>query len=110
MQKHLTESSEKKKVINESYRVLKSGGRLAISDIVSTIRFPENLKNNIALYTACVSGASTTQDWKCYLEESGFKDIWITPKNGLKGLIDSWVPGTRISHYIFSAAITATKP
>ena len=103
-------SPEKKKVINESYRVLKSGGRLAISDIVSKIKFPEHIKNNIALYTACVAGASTIEEWKEYLEESGFKDIRITPKNNLRQVIDRWVPGTRISDYIVSASIEGVKP
>ncbi|OQY54536.1 MAG: hypothetical protein B6247_11190 [Candidatus Parabeggiatoa sp. nov. 2] len=51
-------SPEKQKVFNEAFRVLKSGGRLAISDIVATATLPDELQNDLVFHSGCMSGAN----------------------------------------------------
>jgi arsenite methyltransferase len=72
-------SADKEKVISEAYRVLKSGGRLAIADIVSLKEIPNGIKNNNELWCGCVSGALNIEDYKIILEKAGFKNISIEP-------------------------------
>jgi arsenite methyltransferase len=103
-------SPEKEKVFHEAFRVLKPGGRLAISDIVATIELPEELKNNMALFTGCMSGASTITEMEEMLIRAGFNEIEIKPKDESKGFIRNWAPGTNIEDYVVSATIAAIKP
>ncbi|QSH41371.1 arsenite methyltransferase [Lentisphaerota bacterium ZTH] len=103
-------SPEKAKVFQESFRVLKPGGRLAISDIVATAVLPESLQSDLALYTGCMAGASQVKDLEKMLEGTGFNDIRIEPKDESRKFIEKWVPGTNITDYIVSATIEAVKP
>ena len=103
-------SPEKPKVFKESYRVLKPGGRLAISDVVATAELPEQLKNDMALFTGCMSGASSMADIESMLVDAGFEDIAIKPKDESKNFIQNWVPDSKIEDYIVSATIEAIKP
>lgn len=68
---------DKEKVFKEAYRVLKTGGRLMISDVVLTNPLPEELKNDKELLVGCVSGAILKQDYLGLLEKSGFSNITI---------------------------------
>ena len=68
---------DKEKVFKEAYRVLKTGGRLVISDVVLTKPLPEELKNDKELLVGCVSGAILKQDYLELLKEAGFVDITI---------------------------------
>lgn len=103
-------SPEKSKVFQESYRVLKPGGRLAISDIVATAELPEHLKNNTAMLTGCMSGASLIIEIETMLKEAGFEAIKINPKSESKEFIKNWVPNSKIEDYVVSATIEANKP
>lgn len=69
---NLVPEQEKQLVFNEMYRLLKPGGRIAISDILSKQNLPEELKNNVALYVGCIAGASLVQDYEKYLRNAGF--------------------------------------
>jgi len=103
-------SSNKQRVFNEAFRVLKAGGRLAISDIVSLKELPQELKQNIDFYAQCISGATTIDRIKMIVAKSGFKNIVITIKQDSSTYISEWVTTFPISEYIASATIQAIKP
>ncbi len=94
----------------DAFRVLKPGGRLSISDVVATAPVPEDVRQNLALLTACVGGAATIDDTESILKEAGFQDIRITPKDGSKEIMKEWLPDGNVSNYIVSAYIEAVKP
>ena len=102
-------SPNKQQVFNDAYRILKAGGRLAISDVVSSTELPDEIKNNNQLYSACVSGASTIEDLKQMMQQAGFKNIKIEPKDESREFIKDWAPGSKIEDYVVSANIQATK-
>lgn len=98
-------------MFDESFRVLRSGGRLAISDIVTTAELPAEIKNDMdALYSGCISGASSVDEVKAMLIQSGFIDVVVEPKDESKTFIKDWVPGSKAEQYIVSAVIKAVKP
>jgi SAM-dependent methyltransferase len=103
-------SPDKSRVFQESYRVLKPGGRLAISDVVASTQLPEHLQNDAALWTGCMSGASLIAEIESMLKEAGFKAIKITPKDESKDFIKNWSPDSKIEDYVVSATIEAIKP
>ncbi len=103
-------SPDKKSVYKDAFRVLKPGGRVAISDILTTQELPSEIKNDLALYSACVGGAATIESTVTMLEQTGFCDIIIDAKEESKKIINEWLPGTNIGDYIVSAYIEAKKP
>ncbi len=103
-------SPEKHRVFQESYRVLKPGGRLAISDVVAAVELPKSMKDNMTLFTGCMSGASLITDIKSMLEDAGFEEISIKPKEESREFIQNWMPGSKIEDYVVSASIKAIKP
>lgn len=68
---------DKEKVFRETYRALKPGGRLMVSDVVLTKPLPDNLKNDKDLLIGCVSGAILKEDYLNLLKKTGFSDITI---------------------------------
>jgi SAM-dependent methyltransferase len=103
-------SPEKQRVFNEAFRVLKSGGRLAVADMVATAPLPDDITADWAAYTGCMAGASQTTELERMLQRSGFKEIEIAPKDSSKSFIREWLPGKRIEDYLVSATIAALKP
>ena len=103
-------SPDKTQVFNDAYRILKSGGRLAISDVVASCEMPEEMKNDPALYAGCMAGASLIADLEVMLHESGFTNIRISPKDDSKDFIKDWAPNTNVTDYVLSAHIEAIKP
>lgn len=103
-------SPDKARVFAEAFRVLKPGGRLAVSDIVQLRPMPESLQNDFSAYTGCVTGAETPEVLKDLMEFAGFVEIEIHPKSASGEFIDQWVPGSNAGSYVASAAITARKP
>jgi arsenite methyltransferase len=102
-------SPDKQQVFNEAYRTLRTGGRLAISDVVVTTTLPLEYQEDLDSLAGCISGASTIDELKAMLSTSGFKNISIEPKDESKVFIQDWIPGARIDHYIVSAVIKANK-
>jgi SAM-dependent methyltransferase len=103
-------SPEKERVFSEAFRVLKPGGRLAISDVVATAELPDDLKKDMAFYTGCTAGASSIQALESMLQRTGFENIQIKPKAESRTFIRDWVPGSKIEDYVVSATIEAVKP
>lgn len=103
-------SPDKQSVYRDAFRVLKPGGRLAISDIVATAPVPEEVQNDLALLSACVGRAAQIKDIQAMLKDVGFQGIKIIPNNQSRDFIREWVPGKNIEEYIVAAYIEAVKP
>jgi SAM-dependent methyltransferase len=102
-------STDKPGVFREAYRVLKRGGRLAVSDVVATARLPDGIRNDLALYSTCVAGAVDVAAIEKMLAEAGFIEIRIAPREESRELIREWAPGRNLEDYVLSAAIEAKK-
>ena len=72
-------SGDKARVLREAHRVLKPGGRFAVSDVVVRGDVPEPIRRNMELWVGCVSGALEERQFKALLAEAGFDDIDIEP-------------------------------
>jgi SAM-dependent methyltransferase len=103
-------SADKPRVFAEAFRVLKLGGRLAISDVVAVAEPPEALRRDIALYTGCIAGAALAADVEGMLRGAGFVDVRVRPREGDREVIAGWAPGTNAADYVVSADIEAVKP
>jgi SAM-dependent methyltransferase len=103
-------SPEKQRVFNEAFRVLKPGGRLAISDVVQTGEMPEPIKKDMVMHTACIAGASPIPELEAMMQNAGFENIRIEPKYDSRDFIKDWAPGSRVEDYVVSAEIAAVKP
>ena len=68
---------DKKRALNETYRILKDGGHFSVSDIVTYSKIPEGLREEATLYAGCVSGALIKDDYLSMIEEVGFQNITV---------------------------------
>jgi ubiquinone/menaquinone biosynthesis C-methylase UbiE len=103
-------SPEKPRVFAEAFRVLKSGGRLAISDVVATKPLPADVREQLPLIGACIGGASQVDEVKAMLAAAGFTRMDIDLKGASKKFIAQWGKDPRVADYLVSAIITAWKP
>jgi ubiquinone/menaquinone biosynthesis C-methylase UbiE len=103
-------SPDKARVFREAFRVLKPGGRLAISDVVARMPLPPEIRDDPQLYCGCVSGAAEVAQLERLLAEAGFSAIRIEPKAESREFIREWAPASRAEDYVCSATITAVKP
>jgi SAM-dependent methyltransferase len=103
-------SPEKPRVFAEAFRVLRPGGRLAVSDIVALRPLPAALRADLDLYAGCVGGAALVDDLRAMLVDAGFVDVRVAPKAELAPVVDGWFPGRGIAEFVASADITAVKP
>ena len=101
---------DKMAAFSEAWRVLKPGGRLAISDVVAIAPLPDALQAKVAALTGCISGASAVADLQATLAKAGFEQVSIDVKPGSREFIRDWMPGSGSEEYIASATIQATKP
>jgi arsenite methyltransferase len=113
-------SGDKPRVLREAFRVLRPGGRLAVSDIVVRGSMPAEIKKSMELWAGCVAGALEEQDYSSLLAQAGFQQITVEPtrvyraqdaKNFLSG---SGIDIDRVAHEVdgkfMSAFVRAVKP
>ena len=70
-------SGDKDRVLAEAFRVLKPGGRFAVSDVVSRWPVPAEIRRNMELWIGCVAGALEESDYRAKLERAGFTDVEV---------------------------------
>ena len=98
-------SPDKPQVFREIYRALKPGGRVSVSDVVTSGELPQTVQENMEAWGACVAGALDLNDYAAGLRAAGFVDVKIEPKGKFDAGL-SLVP----AHVPLSAFITARKP
>ena len=115
-------SPDKAKVFQEVFRVLKPGGTLAVSDIVTDGPLPEPIKKSMSAWAGCIAGALDVNEYKAAMVAAGFSDITITPKYFDEAMIDEAIRDIgdqvdlkvfsreTILKTVFSGRITARKP
>jgi ubiquinone/menaquinone biosynthesis C-methylase UbiE len=84
-------SPDKPQVFRESFRVLKSGGRLALSDIVTDGPLPQEVKDSMSAWAGCVAGALDVKEYIADLEAAGFTNIELTPTYFDQEVVDEYV-------------------
>ena len=72
-------SADKDQVFREAFRVLRPGGRLAVSDIVVRGAVPDDLRRRMELWIGCLAGALEESDYRARLEKAGFANVSLTP-------------------------------
>ncbi len=118
-------SPAKERVFQESFRVLKAGGRLMVSDIVLLQELPKEIRNSIAAYTACVAGAETKESYLGAIQKAGFQKIQIldetvfpteilandpTAREIVKNLNLSPQKAEELAKSVISVKVSAVKP
>jgi ubiquinone/menaquinone biosynthesis C-methylase UbiE len=114
-------SPDKPQVFREAFRVLRPGGRLAVSDIVTDGPLPESVKRNLSAWAGCVAGAWDASDYTAAIAAAGFGEVSLTPvhfsaefiSEGAKQLakdIELTVTNDELAASVYSARVTATKP
>jgi SAM-dependent methyltransferase len=113
-------SADKRRVIAEAFRVLKPGGRFAVSDVVIRGDVPAAVRSSMELWVGCVAGALTEREFHALLRESGFDQVDIEPtrvyefadaKAFLAGAgLDAEVLAREVAGQVMGAFVRATKP
>jgi SAM-dependent methyltransferase len=101
-------SPDKPAVFREAFRVLRAGGRLAISDVVATAPIPVELQTQAAALAGCISGAAPLDDVRAMLAAAGFVQVEVTISPRSAEIVGSWLPG--IEQFVAAATIEARKP
>jgi arsenite methyltransferase len=113
-------SGDKDRVLKEAFRVLKAGGRVAISDILVRREIPASIRKNLELWVGCIAGALSDYDYVAKLAKAGFDNIDIEPTRihsiedartflAGKGL-DVDAQAGHLEGKFMSALVRATKP
>jgi arsenite methyltransferase len=113
-------SADKRKVISEAFRVLRPGGRLAISDVIVRGEMPDPVRRSMELWVGCVAGALSEDEVRMHLAEAGFTDIGVEPTR-IYGFddarvllseagLDSEVLAREVGGCVMGAFIRARKP
>jgi SAM-dependent methyltransferase len=102
-------SPDKRAVFAEAYRVLRPGGRLAISDVVAFQPLPEKLAQDLGMVAGCVGGAVSLEELRDLLAEAGFDEVSVEIDETVSDIVDEWAPGEDVSKFVASAKLTARK-
>jgi N-acetylglutamate synthase-like GNAT family acetyltransferase/SAM-dependent methyltransferase len=110
-------STDKRRVLTEAFRVLRPGGRFAVSDVVATGRVPEPIRRDIELWAGCIAGSLEAEEYRNLLSEAGFVEIDVEPTRvyaardiGLDRLAGTDLEGGSLDGKFMSAFIRARKP
>jgi SAM-dependent methyltransferase len=101
---------DKRPVYRDAFRVLRPGGRVAVSDVVAREELPDEVKRDLALHSGCLAGATVQDELVEILKEAGFTDIKIRAKGNSDEVITSWESKRGFESKVFAAEVTATKP
>lgn len=102
-------SPDKPQLFKEAFRVLKSGGRLCISDVVTATPLSEEVRRDLDLHCGCLAGASVVDELRAVLDSAGFSAVQIQPKDESREFIKAWAPGLKLEDAVVSALINAVK-
>ena len=113
-------SADKRQVLKEAYRVLKPGGRFAVSDVVVNGEVPAEMRRSMELWVGCVAGALEVSEFEGLLREVGFEDASIEPTRLYRvedarsfleeAGLDVEAFAEAVDGKIMAAAVRATKP
>ena len=101
---------DKRPVYREAFRVLRPGGRIAVSDVVAREELSEEVKRDLALHSGCLAGATLRDELIRILQDAGFADIAVRAKGNSDEVITSWDSERGFESKVFAAEVTATKP
>jgi len=99
---------DKTKVFADAARVLRSGGRLAIADIVTDVQLPENVVCNSTLWAACIGGAAQQDSYRAAIESAGFR-ILVVRNNNAYGFLSTSAQNASRQYGVKSVSLLAIK-
>ncbi len=108
-------STDKKRVFEESFRVLKPGGRLMVSDMVITKELPASIKNSVEAYIGCIAGAVLKEEYLAALESAGFTGVEVVKEQSFN--VENWTEELGLNldessdpaDLVFSISVSAIK-
>ncbi len=113
-------SADKDRVLREAFRVLKPGGRFAVSDVAVRGSVPEEVRKSMLLWVGCIAGALEENDYLEKLRDAGFEDATVEPtrvynvEDARQFLTDAGVDvdaiAPQVNEKFFSAFVRANKP
>jgi arsenite methyltransferase len=101
---------DKRPVYREAFRVLRPGGRIAVSDVVAREELSADVKRDLALHSGCLAGATLHAELVEILTQAGFEQIAIRAKGNSDEVITSWDAKRGFESQVFAAEVTAVKP
>ncbi|MBZ0261548.1 MAG: methyltransferase domain-containing protein [Hyphomicrobiales bacterium] len=102
-------ATDKRKVFDEAARLLKRGGRLALSDIVTEVQLPENIVCNSTLWAACIGGAAQQDNYREQIEASGLRMVKAEDNPAYQFISDN-ARGASKKFGVKSISLLAAKP